>query len=696
MRKFIYFQILIAALGISLISCSSPSPRGIGRESKGSEPINEQNVSSSFDDTTEYSIELDRINENQARIADSLAGDELPSSSIDDYIWQRLTIAQEYCTMGITANREASWEEAEYYFEKSLSTLGELDIDTESDSLSEESIKYNRLLAEIVASYRTTLVSLGRLSSDISPDVLIARFSDINHFKIDSSEYERLETYAQEKESYNVPVVLNERVKTCIIYYQTAARDAIRKYLSRSTKYIPMITRILREYGLPTDLVYLALVESGYNPHAYSWARAMGMWQFIASTGRLYNLERTWWYDERKDPVKATHAAARFLKDLYDEFGSWELALAAYNGGPGRVRNTTKKQNTQDFWKLRLKKQTMDYVPFFMAASMICKNPERFGFSEINYEPEWKFDVVRIDRSIELKAVADALNCPVSSLQELNPELLRQFTPPNKKHYDLRIPPGTEDQFWAAYDGLPAAKQTSWAQHKVRRGETVASIARKYGISEYAILEANNLSRRAKLTAGRSIIIPVPSDRTYAGTSPTGSRNYRDDDGSYTVRSGDTVSDIARAFKMTPDEIRRINNLNRRSQIFVGQKLLVKPDPSQIKENPSSNPSGEMSTYIVRAGDTVWEIARRFGISVASLRKLNNLGSQSQIYPGQKLLISRRDSGSSYKTYTVKQGDTIYAIANFFNTTVARILSWNDLSDPRLIRAGEQLIIYSD
>ncbi len=692
MYKQAFPFLIFVATGLLLFSCTNPRLQKAGDKGEAGQ----QGRAGENDSDEIETFGLESLGDTPQEVNDSVAMAFNSATAIDDFISRRLDIAQEYCTMGILANRETAWEEAEYYFEKSLSILGELDIDTESDSLTSEGIRYNRLLAEITANYRTTLVSLGHLPEDVSPEALISRFSEMNNLKFDSSEYKRLEIYTQEKLSYDIPIVFNDRVKKCIVYYQTVARDAVKRYLGRSTKYNPMILRTFAEYGLPLDLSYLALVESGYNPHAYSWARAMGLWQFIASTGRLYNLDRTWWYDERKDPVKATHAAARHLKDLYNEFNSWELALAAYNCGPGRIRTAIKKTRNEDFWMMRLPKQTMDYVPFFMAAVMICKDPARFGFTDINYEPEWRYDEVKINKSLELKTVARAIGRTEEELKELNPELLRQHTPPNVKNYMLRIPVGTKDAFLAAYDEMPSSKQTSWVYHNIRRGESLSTIARKYGVSVYAIREANNLSSKSRIIAGKNLIIPVPGGTTYAEAEPKASRKYAAEGDTYVVRAGDTVSDIAAAFGTTAEEIRRLNRLNRNSFIYVGQRLKVRSDGAEQNAGIRASSAEGASVYVVRKGDTLWDIAKRFGISVSYLRKLNNLGSRGKIYPGQKLLISSADSTSSYRIYTVKRGDTLYGIADQFKTSVAKLLAWNKLDDPSNIKVGERLKIFSN
>ncbi len=682
---------LLLLAGLFLGSCTNPYLRPPGDEDGDiEEVISDEAVT----DSEEAEFSLDRIGVVATEDGTDSSAFIDTVVAVDDYVWRQLNLAHEYCLMGVLANSESIWDEAEYYFEKGLSILGDLDIETEAETVTEESVRYNRILAEIAANYKITLVSLGRLPSDVSADALMARFSEINHIKVDSSAFKRLEEYAEEEVAFNVPVIMNERVKNCILYYQTVARDAFRTYLGRSTKFIPMIERIFREEGVPTDIKYLALVESGYNPKAYSWAKAMGLWQFIASTGRTYDLNRNWWYDERKDPEKATLSAARFLKDLYEEFGSWELAMAAYNGGPGRVNRTIKSQKTRDFWKMRLKKQTMDYVPFFMAAAHISRNPDEFGFVDIQYEPEWTFDAVEIDKSLDLNIVADAVGCTVANLKELNPELLRDFTPPAEGGYKLRIPQGSEDRFWAAYEDMPNSKQTSWVRHTIRQGETISTIAKKYGISQYSILSANNLSNRAKIYAGKTLVVPVPNDRGYS-TPRQQNRAFSSDGGVYTVRSGDTVWDIAKAFGVSSEQLRRWNNLDGEGRIFVGQKLKVSSEGSESSASaPSSSGTAAEDTYVVKKGDSLWDIATRLGISADALRQANGLGRRGYIYPGQKLKIPGTAASDRFMVHTVKRGDTVAGIASLYGTTVDKIISWNNISDPRRIGVGDRLKIY--
>ena len=636
------------------------------------------------------------------------------ASAVDDDIWRLFELAEEYHGMGVLANREASWEEAQYYFEKSLKILATLDIDESDTLISPESVKYSTILDNVVSDYRITLRSLGKLEEDVAPSVLVERFGSLEKnlesdtIAISRGEYQPV--------TYDLPIVMNERVKKSIVYFQTTAHDAFERYLSRSNRYNDMFREILTEHDMPHDLVYLSLVESGYNAHAYSWARAMGLWQFISSTGRLYGLKRDWWIDERKDPVKATHAAARFLKDLYKQFGDWELAMAAYNGGPGRVSKTIKRQGTRDFWKLNLRRQTMDYVPLIYAAAIIAKNPEKYGFTNIAFEDQVVWDEVEIDRCLDLKEVSKRIGCSLEELKWLNPELLRNYTPPNVKSYSLKLPPHKKQTFLAEYDNMPSPKETSWVKHTIDRGETISTIAAKYGVSQYAIFNANDLNSKSKIYAGKQLIVPVPMDRDYSSSASNSNRAYEAEGSIYTVRAGDTMWDIAKAFGTSVEALRRINYIERGSRIYVGQKMKIPSDASMLAQKNSSrskrtlaagssnsgnsNSSGSSSapvisssssTYKVKAGDTLWDIARMFGTTTTQIRQLNSLGRSSRIFPGQVLTVS--GNSADYVIYKVRRGDTLSKIAQRHRTTISRILALNGLTDPDNIGVGDQLKI---
>ncbi|MFZ1683575.1 MAG: LysM peptidoglycan-binding domain-containing protein [Candidatus Zixiibacteriota bacterium] len=647
----------------------------------------------------------------------------------DDALWQAFRVAEDYYHMGVTANRESSWEEAQYYFEKALKVLGSLDVDTDS-ALTPEAVRYNTLLDNVVSDYRTTLRSLGKLDENAAPSAIVERFGDLET-KLGS---DSMHVYKSERSpvSYDLPVVMNSRVKASIVYFQTVANEAFRRYLGRSKKYCNMFKRVLREKGLPEDLIYLSLVESGYNPHAYSWARAMGLWQFIASTGKLYGLDRNWWMDERKDPEKATEAAATFLKELYEQFGSWELAMAAYNGGPGRVGRTIQAQRTSDFWKMRLRQQTMDYVPLIYAAIIIGKEPEKYGFSDIVYEPELTYDTVMIDRCLDLRVIADRIGCSVDTLKALNPELLRNYTPPNTRNYRFRVPSGMTKMFEMAYNDMPEAKGANFAHHKVKKRESLASIANRYGVSQYAILEANNMDKGTKIKSGMDLVIPIVSGSSDAPSAPSkstsaSSKNYKTEKSIYTVRPGDTMWDIAKAFKTSPEELRQVNYLGKDDRLAVGQKIRIPSyankgtelaslnddsvgaemsEPTPVPSNPKSDAArkssaaksaGAPKVYVVKSGDTIWDIAKKFNTSASAIRDQNGLSKSARIFIGQQLAVAPGESDATQVViYKIRNGDTLSRIAQKYNTTIAKIVAANALNNPQALKPGDRIKILVD
>jgi membrane-bound lytic murein transglycosylase D len=628
--------------------------------------------------------------------------------------------------MGVVANREGSWEEAQYYFEKSLKTLAALDIEPDSAQTPEQ-VKYSTLLENIVADYKMTLRSLGQLDEDITPAALVERFADLES----QLERDTVKVFqgSGNQIQYDLPIVMNDRVRSSVIYFQTRARDAFARYLSRSKKYEWLYQQSFEKYGLPNDLKYLSLVESGFNPHAYSWARAMGLWQFIASTGRLYGLQRNWWLDERKDPAKATDAACRFLRDLYQQFGDWELAMAAYNGGPGRITKMTSRQGTRDFWKLRLKQQTMDYVPLIYAAAIIGKDPARYGFGDVIHEPTVTWDTVVINKGLDLRGISETIGCSLEELKSLNPELLRNSTPPKVRSYVLKIPSGKTETFWAAYESLNSPSETNYVRHTIRRGETVGTIASKFGVSQYALLEANNMSRNSTIVAGKELIVPVPLDRYSESSGPTDRTQHMASNNVYQIQQGDNLWDIARSFNTSVDALRRINYLERGARIYVGQKLRIPTQATGRRRTPSNQPeiaapnppavasldkpssrvssaprasadatnseSGNVDKHLVRSGDTIWDIARIYNTTTASIRQLNGLGRNGKIYPGQILTVKPSDS-SEFVVHLVQAGETLGKIAQRYRTTVARILVANGMNDPNSIKIGDNLKIYPE
>lgn len=316
-----------------------------------------------------------------------------------------------------------------------------------------------------------------------------------------------------------VPVVMNRSVEMFIKYFQTRGRKHFVKWLSRSPAYMPMLQGILRENGLPEDIFYIALIESGLNPKAKSHAKAVGMWQFIKGTGKKFGLRIDWWIDERMDPEKATHAAAKYFQNLYDEFDSWYLAAAGYNAGEGRVRSAVRKHRTTDFWQLAshkrpLRRETREYVPKYLAAMLIAKDPQGYGFdsSEIEAFTGNEYDRVNIPAPTDLNVIAEAAGTTAAEIQRLNPELLRWHTPPNYPDYMVKIPLGSKEQFVENFSKIPAQELLVYRMHTIKRGDTLSTIAKRYGTDIKAIVKLNNLKSVKKLKIGETLAIPVPPE----------------------------------------------------------------------------------------------------------------------------------------------------------------------------------------
>ena len=306
--------------------------------------------------------------------------------------------------------------------------------------------------------------------------------------------------------------VATRAVEKNVGLFSKRIKDRFALYLSRSGQYLDLMKNILREKNVPEDIVFLSLIESGFNPNAYSIARAAGPWQFISSTAKRYGLEINWWKDERRDPVKSTVAAADYLKDLYGMFGSWSLAMAAYNAGEGKIQKAIKRSKSDDYWDLlgtrHIRNETKEYVPRFIAASMIAANPQEFGFNDIEYRAPMSYDEVTLESPIDLAVAADCAETDLDTIKKLNPELRRWCTPPDMETYVLRIPKGKKDVFLEKLKTVPEDERFTISRYTVRKNDTFRKIAKKTGVSEYVIMSLNPSGKILPLTAGTQIYIP--------------------------------------------------------------------------------------------------------------------------------------------------------------------------------------------
>jgi membrane-bound lytic murein transglycosylase D len=382
----------------------------------------------------------------------------------------------------------------------------------------------------------------------------------------------------------DLPLMINDYVAGYINYFSTRGRGVFEGAWTRSGRYREMIFRIFKEEGVPQDLIYMAQAESGFKPLALSRARARGMWQFMASRGVGYGLRRSWWVDDRQDPERATRAAAKHLKDLYNQFGDWYLAMAAYNSGPGNVQQAVRRTGYADFWELYkrnvLPAETKNYVPIILAMTIMSKNPGQYGLDSVQPDPPLKYDVETVNYPVDLRLVAECVDVPVEQLIDLNPSLLRRTTPKDQP-FDLHLPEGSKAKYEAAISTIPAEKRVVWRYYKVQPGDTLAAIARKYRTTERAIAQANDL-HGTELLKEAKLVIPVN------GTGANGKIVYSRYASHYKTHTGDTVLTVAEDFGVPPERLRRWNGL-KSNTLKRGRILLIyKPlGPGEADKAPA-------------------------------------------------------------------------------------------------------------
>lgn len=469
---------------------------------------------------------------------------------------------------------------------------------------------------------------------------------------------------------YDFPVVFNKKVKMYLDLFQNSQREQFSRWLAKSAMYRPLIEKELAEAGLPKDLLYLAMIESGYNQLACSSANAVGLWQFMQPTGEQYDLQVNKYVDERRDPLKSTRAAVAYLSDLYQEFNDWHLAVAAYNGGPGTIRNGLKMYNVNTFWDLAGKEylalETKRYVPKLIAALLIARNPEKFGFTDIAYAAPLRSDTITVGPGMSLEAVALISNSTTQKIQSLNRELRLSKTPLNTARYEVKIPEATADLATRNLSRLQSVVSVSYKTHKVAKGDTLSKISNKYNVNKTTLLRVNDL-RSSKLAYGRKLRVPyntityqlLPRGSSGAKTAYTNSLVL------HRVKKGEILSNIANRYNVPPQMIVIWNQLKNAHSIRAGQQLSLYIDRSgkkgEIKsanslaahtsiksiaprahKNLLAQPVQEppFAKYSVQDGDSLWTISRKFSASTAEIKKWNNLTSDL-IQPGSILKLKK-------------------------------------------------------
>lgn len=538
----------------------------------------------------------------------------------------------------------------------------------------------NWLATGIVENYKAVLELRNEYNETVFGQQILARLSFFDIGLSGLNTYGKIQAPIAKGHALDyVPITIgHERVEKYMQYLRNYDGQWIQGLYQKFGRYESFIKSVLRKEGLPEDLIYVAMIESGFSASAKSRARAVGFWQFGAATARMYGLNVDWWVDERKDLHASTQAAARHLKDLFLEYGDWFLALSAYNAGPGRVNRAIKKNNTRDYWEMtKLPRETKNYVPYFLATATLAKNPSQYGLRLTTDEP-WVVDTVTVTECLDLQVIADCVQSTVDSVRDLNPALLRWCTPPTATTYLLKIPSGSRARFVENYAKIPQDKKRSWVRYQVKYGENLTVIANKFGTDMKAIMQANQLKSGANLITGQYLLIPV------APKGYVAKRTEQEESGNRSITGGTR--------KNTGSANTTSGGTTTKKDEKAGKKKIL---------------------YKVEAGNTLGEIAEWYNILAQNIRDWNGLYYGDPIYPGQTLTLwvdtYVPDAGyreatkkkaktevkeeAGLKIYEVQDNDTLASIARMFGVEVSSIKRWNKLAS-NTVRVGDKLKIY--
>ena len=630
-----------------------------------------------------------------------------------------------YYQYALQAMDNQEWLLAKHYLDESLRQLVSEKYDSTYKNVSEkeDSLYRSRMPIRIVNALDEVYPNVAALGENaegfIDNDISIEGIDALDESKADSASLLVIESFLDtlDVSQFTLPVEFNERVLQEIFYMTNAARKFMAGSLNRKTAYDSLIYAQLDSAKMPRDLIYLALVESGFKVKAYSRAKASGMWQFIPETGKRYGLEVDYWVDMRRNPELATKAALKYLNRLHDEFGDWLLAMAAYNCGEGRVRRLVREMqldSTRDstlpitYWNLELPKETMRYVPRILAAMVIGHYPEQYDMTvEKTYQSD--FDTVTVFDSFPLEEVAKLLKVNEDTLRSLNMELVKWCTPPNKDSYLLRLPVGTRTAFVEGYDSMEKNNFSSWHHHKVRKGESLGIIARQYGIKVSELQQANDM-KGSRIRAGQSLLIPIkvtPKPKANKGKKPERVRTY-------VVKEGDNLASVARMFGVSQESLRIWNSMDAAAFVKTGDTLLVsKPEPKQAAGE--THPKLEVGQkYVVREGDTYATVAAAYDVPAVLLMQANQ-GFTRRLAVGDSLVIpeyakkaakqaarpaktekpktEKKKTTEKSSIYVVQSGDNLSSIARKYGITVAKIQELNGMGNSTYLNVGQKLIV---
>lgn len=487
-------------------------------------------------------------------------------------------------------------------------------------------------------------------------DTVAASIAETEIITLPALPAEATDVWARLRNNYSLPVLENKRIQREIDWYARHP-NYMNRVNDRATPYMHYIISEIEQRGMPGEIALLPIVESAFQPFAYSHGRAAGIWQFIPGTGRIYGLKQNWWYDGRRDVYASTQAALKYLQRLSKIFdGDWMLALAAYNSGEGTVlkavRRNKKLGKPTDFWSLRLPKETRSYVPRLLAIAKVVGSPESHGIKLATLENKPYFSRVNTKSQIDLALAAEMADISLDELYKLNPGFNRWATAPKGPHY-LLIPVDKATEFETKIASLPDSQRMRWKHHKIKSGETLSHIADKYRIS-VALLKSSNRLRHNLIRVGQNLVIPVASKsaRTYRLSETQRKKKILNSPKSgrhkiiHTVRSGDNLWDLSRKYKVNVRALAKWNAMAPRDVLQRGQKLIVWTKTAQVASTrnittlaPRSKPIMQRINYVVRRGDSLARIASRFRVRITDLIRWNTIQKNKYLQPGQRIKL---------------------------------------------------------
>jgi membrane-bound lytic murein transglycosylase D len=629
------------------------------------------------------------------------AASDSTSAFLDDGVIEQLEFARKRYLTALTAIEKKDTAEAARQFERAIQILNDL----ASYPRIDENPDFADLAQSIVEDYENYIRNIDDLDETASAYVLRERiFEEIQASKntVEALTVPKVSAPRTIPQSA-IPLVVNEAVETELAFLTSdRAKKFLKRWIERTGRWFDMFKRIAREEGVPEEIAHLSMIESGLDPDAVSRVKAVGMWQFMQPTGRDYGLDVTFWQDERRDPEKATRAAMRYLKDLYNDFGDWHLTLAAYNFGWGNVKRTIRRSGLANpsFWDITglLPRETRRYVPLFIATTLVTTNREQYGFGDdsVTIQQPYDYDVVTIAEPCNLAALASCLNLQPKDIRALNPELVRHCTPPTPGGYALKIPKGASDDFSRRFALLNDDEKRPWMNHTVARGETLASIAKRYGVGTDDIANANNIrGYRAKLRRGMSLRVPVGSQTSALASAPAPS--------SSSVAAQATTTQAANTSTIQANQ--------QPAQVAVAVPASVSPSASVAAAQQKLVVAGSRtSVHVIQSGDNLSSIARRYGVRVTDIRNWNDIPfDRDGLSVGDTLIVGIKDAAQATTIASVERlkvtrtvqhqvvrGESIASIAALYGTTPDRLLQLNGMKPTSTLKAGGTITVETE